>query len=403
MKVMVLGEGVSGRAAMALLERLGIEGLQVGQGGLKLDELEDLSPFSEAVVSPGFAVDHPWLERLREAGVALVSELEFGARHVGSRILAVTGSLGKSTIVMAAVEVIRAAGKTVEAAGNIGRAVSDFGARSDDPDWLVVEVSSFQLETMRDFRCDGAVLLNIRDNHLDRHGDLETYATLKRSLLGMVLDGGPTVEGDRPFPSDVRYSKGSLVSHGEVWDLEGSIFANDTLGGNAAVLATALRDLGFSQEVIIEGFKSVRPLPHRVQVLGTKRAVVWVNDSKSTCSAATIGAIRSVTGDMRLLVGGRPKEASFLALAKAVHEARAKGRRIEVYAFGEGAERIGEAFGAKPPPRFLSMREAVEAAASASLAGEVLLLSPGCTSFDEFTSYSERGEAFVRFFDGSKE
>jgi len=411
--VLVLGDGRSGRAAMALLAKLGRTAEQVADGLRDLDAFGDLGQhgFAEAVVSPGFALDHPWLERLRAANVPLVSELEFGARHVRSKALAVTGSLGKTTIVTAAVAVLRTAGFSAEAVGNIGRPVSDLALQEEHPDWMVVEVSSFQLETMSRFAPEAAVVLNILANHLDRHGDFKTYADLKLKLLELAAAGpvalGPVADrndGLSAFAGPTfRYVDGELIADpsavAERISVQGSIFDNAVLGTNAAVLASVLVPLGFAQASISEGFKAIAALDHRVQELAPSGGVRFINDSKSTCVAATIGALqqlRTAPGSgLRLLLGGRPKQRDFSELI-----AHLRGREVVVYAFGEAAPDIVAALSDDiaviPSATFA---DAVRLVVADALSGEVVLLSPGCTSFDEFRSYAERGQQFQALLD----
>jgi len=411
--VLVLGDGRSGRAAMALLAKLGLEAEQVADGLRDLvafgdaDELAALG-FSEAVVSPGFAIDHPWLVSLRAAGVPLVSELEFGARHVRSKALAVTGSLGKTTIVTAAVEIFRAAGFSAEAVGNIGRPVSDLALCEEHPDWMVVEVSSFQLETMSCFTPDAALVLNVLPNHLDRHGDFATYLDLKLQLLGLAGDGpvalGPVASGTSendgfsPFHSPMfKVVEGALVPIRpglvDPISLQGSIFDNTVLGTNAAVLASVLVPLGIPQTAISEGFKSIEALAHRVQELAPFGGVRYIDDSKSTCVAATIGALQQLKAGpssvLRLLLGGRPKQRDFAELLPHL-----RSRDVVVYAFGEATPDIVATLPELQVIPSKHFADAVGLVVADGRPGELVLLSPGCTSFDEFSSYAERGQRF---------
>jgi len=413
--VLVLGDGRSGRAAMALLDKLGRDAEQVADGLRELDSFGDLaaSRFSEAVVSPGFPVDHPWLEALRAAAIPLVSEAEFGARFVRSKALAITGSLGKTTIVTAAVEILRAAGFSAEAVGNIGRPVCDLALCDEHPQWMVVEVSSFQLETMSRFAPEAAVVLNVVANHLDRHGDFQTYLDLKLKLLSLAGDApvalGPVTapvedglspfgDGLSPFHSAIfDYKHGKLVPSiaglTETIRLEGSIFDNPVLGTNAALLASVLVPLGIPQAAISEGFTAVVPLSHRVQELPPLLGVRYINDSKSTCVAATVGALRQVKpgeGHLLLLLGGRPKQHDFSELLPHLDP-----ERTTVYAFGEAADDIVSALGQHVEVKSAATFDAVvRLVVAEARSGALVLLSPGCTSFDEFGSYAERGERF---------
>ena len=225
-KVLVLGRGASGKAAESLLVRLGFECVTL-DGSDTLPEGE----FARAVVSPGIALSHPWQRACRRRGIEVVSELQLGCeelRRQGWKMLAVTGSKGKSSVVKIVAEAIASTGALAVACGNYGRAVCDVALNGGEAGWAVVEVSSFQLETtsLDPGTFEAAAILNLQEDHLDRHGSVEVYHGLKRKLLSMAKTSIGQGVGDG----------GELV--------EGSYFDNEVLRPNAMVAVALMRAAG---------------------------------------------------------------------------------------------------------------------------------------------------------------
>ena len=417
-KTLVLGMGRSGTAAAELLLRQGRDPVCLDEG--KADRRDPLGrpclrdvptgDFDEAVVSPGVPFEHPWMGSLRVRRIPCVSELEFGWRACQQalhppRTLAVTGSLGKSTVVTAAVEVLRAAGFRAAAAGNIGRPVSDVARSGEAFDWLVLEVSSFQLETTRDFAPDAAVLLNIFDNHLDRHGTLDRYTALKLRLFEQMPPRSPrVVPGQAPGTflavgepaCRIQVTDGVVRDGGARVGLGGSIFDDPVLGANAAALAAVMLRIGIEPAVIERGLRAAPTLPHRLQVVAERDGVRFVDDSKSTCLGATVGALRRC-GDrpVRLIAGGRSKTRDFRSVVPALAPVRA------AYLIGEAGRDMAAAWDARVPCRVCGdLAHAVAEAEADSVPGETILLSPGCASFDQYTDFEDRGRAFEQIVRG---
>lgn len=428
---LVLGMGRSGVGAARLLLREG--------GMVSLADAGDISPAAEAVkhpslhllpnlrelpgvpydlavISPGFAVDHPWLEALRLRGIPMVSELELGWSRARSRVLAITGSLGKSTATLWAVEALRASGYTAAAAGNIGHSVCEWVATDGKADWLVLEVSSFQLETCVHFRPDVALLLNLVPNHLDRHRDMETYMRCKARLFDRTTESSTCVVPVEPFSWISRHTsgRGAWVLFGDEpsarWKyarhcildgdevavpLHGSLFDNPVLGRNAAGVAAALTACGVSAQVLESSAAIFQGLRHRQQPVGTWNGVHYINDSKASCLTAMLAAVQSVPGPIRLIAGGICKE-SDVAFARDI----LARHRIHIYLIGQCAPLFYEGWSEAVPCQLCgTLDQAVAMASREAVPGDTVLLSPGCSSFDQYKSFEKRGDHFVALFE----
>lgn len=374
-KVLILGRGLSGRAAAELLGRLGHE-TQALDGG-------DVFPggdFAFAVASPGIALSHPWMRECAARGIEVVSELQLGCAELkkqGWKLLAVTGSKGKSSVVKVVAEAISATGATAAACGNYGRAVSEV-ALCGGCGWAVVEVSSFQLETTRlpPDTFEAAAVLNLQADHLDRHGSIEVYHSLKRSLLSMAK---------------LRFEEGD--GGGEAPLLAGSYFDNEVLRRNGMLAVSLMRAAGLGDDEIKNAFASFSPLPHRMNLVLERGGVRYVDDSKATSLSATAAALRMTGTNVRLIAGGLAKgddPRSVIAdLTKRVKK---------VYLIGRCAEAFYNAWSDFADCEICgTLERAVRNAKREAKAGETVLLSPGCASYDQFENFGQRGEVFARF------
>jgi UDP-N-acetylmuramoylalanine--D-glutamate ligase len=429
-EAMVLGLGRSGMAAAKLLIQQGWEVTVLDEvvsarltpdmealrsaGTLRLLEGRDEWPkgnFALAVISPGISDQHPWALHCREEGVPLVSELELGWHFCSGQVLAVTGSNGKTTVVTFCEAAMRMEGLKVMAAGNIGmplcQAVLDYPAQ----DWYVVEVSSFQLEHVYEFRPEVGILLNIHPNHLDRHGDQKAYraaklnlfknmspnhhAVIHQNLADGVLDeseGSPTWISFASSPSaDYGYSGSQIMAESSpVLNISNTYFDHPIYGENLAAACAALDAVGIkrkSQQMALRDFKG---LPHRFEELGERNGVLVINDSKSTNLSATAAALRASDRPVHLIAGGVLKESNVNSLKEILVRQAAC-----VYLIGDSAEQLLEAWMPFVPCVSCdTLDNAVHAAWQQAKAGETILLSPGCASFDQFNGYEERGEVF---------
>ena len=435
-RALVLGAGVSGVAAAQLLrqrgctvtvldeapaERLAAVAAELAALGAELRAgsavLPDV-PVDLCVTSPGIAMAHPWLEACRNRRIPVIAETELGFAYWPGRILAVTGSKGKSTLVKLCADTLQGAGIPAAPAGNYGTPLSRLAAAATDapPAWAVVEVSSFQLEHMPQFRPEVAILLNLQADHLDRHASLEEYRALKFrlfaqqgagdvALLPEEVDAGAAVP---PAATRLVFGSGAgcdwrHVSHAVCGSsgarprareigLAGTWFDNPVLGVAAAAGAGALAACGLDDAAIARGLAAFVPLPHRMQRIAGRGGVCFIDDSKATSLSAVAAALAMVSGPVRLIAGGRLKEYDLDSLKELL-----TSRARKVYLIGESAGRMCSAWsGAVPCKDCGTLDMAVTEAARDARAGETVLLSPGCASFDQFKSYRERGERFTR-------
>ena len=354
MKALILGKGKSGTAAAALLKAQGCE-------------VDFADGYDCVVISPGLRTK---------------SELQLGCEELkrrGWKLLAVTGSKGKSSVVKLVADAIGGI-----PCGNYGRPVADL--IQEKPGWAVVEVSSFQLETttLPSDTFEAAAILNLQEDHLDRHGSVEVYHGLKRKLLTMTR---------RP----IETGAGVPV----LW--KGSYFDNEILSENAAIAVELMRVAGLDDSKIAAAFKAFKPLPHRMNLVAEIDGVRYIDDSKATSLAALVAGVKMASSGIqtfehsnirtiRLIAGGLPKgDDPKTALSVLTERVR------KVYLIGQSAEAFFVAWnGAVDCEICGTMDRAVEAAKREAEKGETVLLSPGTASFDQFQSFGERGDVFAR-------
>ena len=350
-KTLVVGKGVSGQAAAALATRRG--------GEVSFADGIDL-----VVVSPG---------------VRTMSELEYGVRDLmrrGVKMLAVTGSKGKSSVVKLVAAALSLSGTKAVACGNYGLPVSAV----PECDWAVVEVSSFQLETtnLPPDAFEAAVILNLQDDHLDRHGSREAYHAVKRRLLGMAKESLDFSLPSAPCEDASRFAQGTY-------------FGSGVLLRNAAAAVWLMRRAGLRDSAIESAFRFFSPLPHRMQTVGVFGGVTWVDDSKATSLAATAAGVEMAASPVRLIAGGRAKGENPEIFAGGLTK-----RVKKVYLIGECAEKFNAAWRESLDCEICgTLENAVSAAAREAVSGETVLLSPGAASYDQFENFGERGDVFA--------
>ena len=376
------------------------------------------------VKSPGVARSAPLIAAARERGLAVIGELELAWRLLPNEFVAVTGTNGKTTTVELLGAIYRASGRAVAVAGNVGRALSllatppPHGEAPLDPDATIVcEASSFQLEDTEAFAPHAAVLLNIAPDHLDRHGDMASYTAAKlRAFANQVagdvaivpageaaalaLGGAATrVSFGRGEQADMRGDEDWLWWRGERFAARAEIRLRGPHNAeNAMAAAAAALECGLPADGVREGLATFAGVAHRLEEVATRGGVLFVNDSKGTNVASTLVALRSFEpGSVRLILGGRGKGEDFGALADDV-----AARVRAVYLIGETAAEMASALAPAAAVAGVELSDcgtlerAFAAARAQALAGEVVLLSPACTSFDQFADYERRGEEFRR-------
>ena len=430
-RALVLGLGSSGEAAARLLRRQGtsVTLLDAGSGEVleaKARALREAGctvsigsrdvpagEFGLVVVSPGIPVEDEWIATLKGRGIPVISELELGWRFCRSRVLAVTGSNGKSTLVKLCREALEQDGYTAVAGGNYGIPLSALACEESPPDWVVVEVSSFQLETVDQFVPDAGILLNLNPNHLDRHGSMEVYTKMKTRLFARMTGGQVAVISEtasglirEAIPGEARlatfglseaatfrYSKGFITGPGlaQSVSVKGTLFDNEVMGMTAAACVAALVGAGLPPGGVTAAARLFERLPHRMQTIATVRDVTFVNDSKATNLAALSAGLGMACGPVRLIAGGLLKEKDLDSVKNNLVK-RVRG----VYIIGKYSQVMASAWkDAVPCVICTDLKEAVQRAWNDSQAGEWVLLSPGCASFDQFKSFEDRGEQFI--------
>ena len=382
---------------------LGIELVLGGHEGAKFEAAHLI------VVSPGVP-QLPELARAELVGVEVIGELELASRFIDAPVVAIGGTNGKSTTTTLVGDMFAAAGLEAFVGGNLGTPSAE--AASANYDVVVFEVSSFQLERVPTFKPRVSVLLNITEDHLDRYPSLWAYAEAKGNAFVQQNpdDFAIVPEGDEDCRRQAKRGNGQILSFGsfgdyvvsgrtvtetrsgEVFDLEHSALHGRHNLENAAAAIAAVRALDLSPSAIRKALLSFRPLPHRMARVATVRGVNFYDDSKGTNVGASVTALRGLAESHGVLIaGGRDKHGAYDPLVSALE---AKGRAVVV--IGEAADRIAEAVGTRVPVlRAESMDDAVEQAFSAAHAGDAVLLSPACSSFDMFKSYADRGDQFV--------
>ncbi|MEI6645932.1 MAG: UDP-N-acetylmuramoyl-L-alanine--D-glutamate ligase [bacterium] len=378
------------------------------------------------VASPAFALSHVWIQACTGRGIPVISELELGAEYWRGKMIAITGSKGKSSLVKFCADTLNLAGVPASPAGNYGIPLCQLVMEKPDLSWAVVEVSSFQMEHSPTFHPHIALLLNLQPDHLDRHADLAEYKQLKFNMFSnmdehdiALLPTGLNEEGlmNRRVPcyrfgaeqgSDWQYKGGIIIvnpsprgndpeakvhEYGTYLQIRGLWFDNEILGLAAAAGCAILSRTGLSKESILQGFTTFKPLSHRVQVIGTDaRGVTWVDDSKATSLTATAAALRMVKKPVRLIAGGLLKEKDLVFLKELLTQTTQK-----VYLIGHCAGEMENAWALTVPCEIYgTIDRAVAAAAQEAQSNETVLLSPGTASFDQFSSYQERGDRFTQ-------
>ena len=405
-RVLVVGLARSGKAAADALLAQGAlvvgydrdEALDAGrllELGVEVrlgDEEETLLKGTELLVkSPGVPGETPLVARARERGIPVWSEIELGVRLLPNPLLGVTGTNGKTTTSELLGAIFRAAGRPVEVAGNVGRPLTSLVGSTSPEAWVVCELSSFQLEDVDTLRPTIAVLLNLEPDHLDRHGSFERYAAAKLRVFENQASDDVAVlpRGFGPVPGHARRVE---FSPHDPLPAEPRI-PGEHNRENAAAATAAAREAGIEDGAIAEALRTFPGVPHRIELGRELGGVRYVNDSKGTNVAAARRALASFP-DARLhvILGGLGKEEPYEPLATAFKP----GDRA--YLIGDAAPRIAEALGAARVPfvRSGDLETALAAAAAEARAGDVVLLSPACASFDQFESFEARGDTFRR-------
>ena len=388
--------------------------VEAGGHGLLTFRRQDL-----IVVSPGVPMDTPEVKQVVAFGLPVIGELELASRYLQGRVVAITGSNGKTTTTTLVGKIFADAGVPTLVGGNIGLPVIDLVAKSTPETTSVLEVSSFQLETVEEFHPQIAVVLNITPDHLDRHGSFEVYAAAKARITErqgaedfLVLNGedkatqmvAAKTKAQVYWFSGRRPIKQGAFVHGEsilFIPREGAKaepvmpVAEIHLKGahnveNVLAAVCVARLAGISAESIRASVASFRAVEHRLEFVRTVNGVEFYNDSKATNVDAAMKALASFPKGIHLILGGKDKDSDYGLMAEMLRE-----RVKVVYTIGSAAEKIErQLHGVVKMVAAGTLETAVAEAAKAAVVGDVVLLSPACSSFDQFDNYEHRGRMF---------
>ena len=384
-----------------------------------------LSQAELLVVSPGVSKDHYFLQQAHQKNIPVIGEIELASRFLHAPIIAVTGTNGKSTTVRLIGSILQESGKHVFVGGNLGLPLCEAVPRSTDPpqaadyDYIVAEVSSFQLETIQQFKPWIATLLNVTPDHLDRHRTQEQYQAAKRRIFEnqtrqdwMVVNVDDPIVAAMSLEAKARlcefslrhevpqgiYLEGEMV-RGRLDGKADIVFERNEIpmrGQHNVANAMAAMSVGLlcrcSKEDMVRALQSIPAFEHALESVRTWQGIIFVNDSKGTNVDATLKALESFEEPVVLILGGKDKGGEFTRLLEVIHRG-VKG----IVLIGEAATRILNALeGSVPMLRATSLENAVSQAVSLASSGDVVLFSPACASFDMFQNYHQRGLEFKR-------
>jgi UDP-N-acetylmuramoylalanine--D-glutamate ligase len=441
-KALVVGLGLTGLATVKFLVRMGAvvtatdlksedeikDAQELRAMGVRLEcgghEPAVLSDADLVVISPGVPSELPLLKAALERGAEVMGEVELASRFIDAPIAAVTGTNGKTTTTTLIGEALKMSGKSVFVGGNIGTPAIEYMS-GDRKDACVLEISSFHLETTRTFRPRAAVLLNITEDHLYRYDGFSKYGDVKFNIfmnqgagdaavvnvddpeikkrVGSYRFGGKfmpmsprgrnAIEGDGVFLREGRMVL-RLDGIEEEYPLETG--AATSMENLMAVVATA-RFMGGSSEAVAETLRTFKGLPHRIELVRAAGGVSYVNDSKATNVGSVVEALRTLRGPIVLILGGVDKGGDYGVLRDLIRE---KVRLMVIT--GAAREKISAAIGGAVETMVKEkFNDAVRAAIAAAKSGDTVLLSPACSSFDEFSGFEERGARFRAIVEGT--
>ena len=443
-RVLVIGLGRSGRASIEVLgprvaaiyatdegsrEALSATLADLEASGVPFvapEALGDILPkVTAAVLSPGIPLNGELARRVQSAGVPVFSEVEVAYRICRAPIVAVTGTKGKTTTTALIGAIFRAAGKTTYVGGNIGNALIHETAIAQPEDWVIAEVSSFQLESIRSFKPRISCIINITPDHLDRYHSMDEYAEAKFRIFANAGPGDTFVGNlDDPIVAAAAGEDNARIRARALWFAREphrattlyirnertivyapptgdprpvEIMRVDEIPLRGAhnvenVMAAILVGLaaGLDRHAIADAVRAFEPLHHRLETVLDRDGVLWVDDSKATNPGSVMAALRSFARPIVLVAGGKAKGTDFADLGKVI-----SSRTKAVVLIGEAARDIGRHVKRAKVAYAGSMDEAVALAGSFAEVGDVVVLSPGCASFDMFASAEDRGEKFA--------
>ena len=409
----MIGLGKSGSAAYDLLVREGDEVVGVDDNPKTIQRFlvvgffgvfsVDLKEFDRLILSPGVSPSHPLIIEAMKKGMPIVGEAQLALERLDLPLIAITGTNGKTTVTLLIAHVLKSAGREAVAVGNVGEPLTAYVGRARKGEIAVVELSSFQLDTLSVRSFDLGLILNITPDHLDRYGTMENYARSKCHLQACLKPTGELWVHEQIVKEYKKLLKGDYRTYGQNLDCSLSINQvaflkkNEAFGAlhdleNSLAAWIACQKFGVTRHQFLEALKSFKKPAHRIEWVRAVSGVDYINDSKGTNIDATIKAVEAQKKQVVLIVGGVDKGASYEVWKKPF------AKKVKhVVAMGEAAEKIaGDLAPDYLVPIVSSLEDAVMHSMTLAQEGDVVLLSPGCSSYDMFRDYAHRGDEFKR-------
>ncbi len=389
MKYAIAGKGRSGRAAYDFLIQRGEQAVFLDDSDRSLTP-ENMLACEAVILSPGVPRTHVAVKAALEAGLPVLNEIDLAVGSLPDcKFVGITGTNGKSTTTALLGHIVNLWMPGSFVGGNLGRPLCEALTAGEKPRYGILELSSYQLETISKLKLDVAVLLNLSPDHLERYPSIEAYYETKRKIFDLLRPGGVSIP---------PLEKGGLGGFNASPKLLGE---HNLQNMRAAILAA--QALGVPDELIQQGLDTFPGIAHRLEILGTKNGVTWVNDSKSTTVDSTLAALACFKSGVHLILGGLGKGLPYEPIVQA-----ARGKVKTVYAIGQDAPKILAAF---PSPlagegqgegsvviNAGNLQTACELAIENAKPGDTILLSPACASYDQFKNFEHRGEVFREIF-----
>lgn len=384
-KVLVIGAGRSGKAALKLL-------FHHQKNALIYDDfVEGLKPqfkmeeISCVILSPGIDRNHPLVVMALKQNIPILNEMELAALFLPqAKMVGITGTNGKSTSTVMLEAIFLSANLKAKACGNLGVPLSELALLEEKFDYFLIELSSYQLETISRIKLDAAIILNITPDHLDRYKTFEAYKDAKLSIIKLLKPNGLLVINEHidevDFLNKIYLTKAIDPKIKQV-------ILGEHNQENAQACAMVAHFFGVDQQQIIHGLTNFKPLPHRCEFVGEHKGIRFINDSKATTVVAIMKALSMIKSPVHLLLGGMDKGEDFSQIEQAAFP-QIKG----YYAFGRSASKIARELELKDT--YADLTTAFTKALSHAQKGDTILLSPGCASFDQFDNYAHRGDVF---------
>ncbi len=418
-KALIIGLGVSGLGAATLLHSQGYEIFGFEDRSKKVPDFVRLETDLEAIpwsrlelviLSPGIPPSHPVCARAVSEKIEVIGELELSLRHMKQKAIAITGTNGKTTVTLLTTHLLVSAGISARALGNVGTPLSSYLVHPDENEVLVIELSSYQLETIQTKAFLSGIILNITPDHLDRYGSMEPYAQAKCRLQECLQEGGKltihqsicSAYGAFLLPSYQTFGFGEKEGYSTTREearKEGKIIyaipdAYRKKGRhdleNILAAWILVEPFGITSEQFIHGLQTFETPAHRIEFVAEKDGITFYDDSKGTNLDAVVQAVATMPGPVILIAGGVDKGASYAPWKEAF-----SGKVKKICLIGEAAAKIRQELQADFEIVSLSsLEEAVAESIQSANTGDCVLLSPGCASFDMFRDYAHRGEVF---------